>query len=443
MTPHLAELYPDHLRIVAARADRALELGGYDHLVVPAGVDAYRFLDDNAYPFYVNPQFKAWVPLTQQPHCWLAYTPGRKPVLVYYQPADYWHLPPQDPAGYWPEHFDVRVIREAGQAREHLPAPERSAILGEANAALDGYVPNNPPAVLNALHYYRSAKTAYELQNMRAATARAVRAHRVAEAGFRAGKSEYEIHQDYCAAASHTESELPYGNIVALNQHGATLHYQHQSRVRPARHRSLLIDAGAQVHGYAADITRTHGDGDAAFGALVAAVDAAQQKLVAQVRAGQDYPELHLGAHHALAGILHEQGIVRMSPESQVETGVSSTFYPHGLGHFLGLQVHDVAGFQRNEAGDTIPRPAGHPYLRLTRRLEPDQVLTVEPGIYFIDLLLAGLKQSPHAASVDWGKVEHLREFGGVRIEDNVRVTADEPENLTRNGFADYDRFAA
>src|SRR5438552_1412167 len=101
MQPHLAELYPAHIAAVIARATRALEVGGYDHLVIPAGVDKYRFLDDMAYPFHVNPQFKAWLPLTQNPHCWIAFTPGRKPVLVYYQPADYWHLPPQDPTGYW------------------------------------------------------------------------------------------------------------------------------------------------------------------------------------------------------------------------------------------------------------------------------------------------------------------------------------------------------
>ncbi|HET9484174.1 MAG TPA: Xaa-Pro dipeptidase, partial [Xanthomonadales bacterium] len=293
--PHLSELYPEHLRIVRERADRALALGGYDHLVVAAGTERYRFLDDTHYPFAANPHFKAWLPLTQHPHCWLSYTPGRRPLLVYHQPADYWHLPPQDPSGYWLEHFDVRVIREPREAIAHLPKPAaRCAIIGEPDAALEDHVPNNPPGVLNPLHYARSRKTPYELQSMRAATARGVRAHRAAEAAFRAGRTEYEIHQDYCAAAGHNEHELPYGNIVALNHHGATLHYQHQSRVKPARHHSLLIDAGAQVHGYACDITRTYGDGDGGFGELVAAVDAVQQALVAKVRPGQNYPALHI-----------------------------------------------------------------------------------------------------------------------------------------------------
>lgn len=442
MLPHLADLYPEHFAEVVRRATRALEVGGFDHLVVAAGTDKYRFLDDNPYPFQVNPQFKAWLPLTGNPHCWIAFTPGRKPVLVYHQPADYWHLPPQDPSGYWVAHFDVRVIGDPAEAAQHLPKPAaRCAIIGEADAAVGEFVPNNPAAVLASLHWRRAVKTPYEAQNMRAASARAARAHRAAEAAFRLGKTEYEIHRDYCAAAAHSDNDLPYGNIVALNHHGATLHYQHQSQVKPQHHHALLIDAGAQVHGYASDITRTYGDGDAEFGALIDAVDREQQALCAKVRAGQDYPALHLEAHARLAGVLRELDVVRMSPEAQVESGVSSAFYPHGLGHFLGLQVHDVGGFQKNEAGDTIARPDGHPYLRLTRTLEAGNVLTIEPGIYFIDLLLAKLKAGAHAKDVNWDKVERLRKFGGVRIEDDVRVTDADPENLTRNAFAEYDQF--
>ena len=438
MNPHLAELYPAHIRTVMQRADRALARGGFDHLVIPAGAERYRFLDDNHYPFAVNPQFKAWVPLTQHPHCWIAYTPGKKPVLVYHQPHDYWHLPPQDPSGYWVEHFDLRIIREPAEAAQHLPKPaSRCAIIGEPEHGVGEHQPNNPQAVIDSLHYARSQKTAYELQAMRAANARGARAHRAAEAAFRAGKTEYEIHHDYCQAASHAERELPYGNIVALNHHGATLHYQHQSQVKPAHHYSLLIDAGAQVHGYACDITRTYGDGDPAFAALIEGVDRVERTLAGKVRAGQNYPALHLEAHRLLGGVLRDVGVVDMTPESMVETGVTSKFFPHGLGHPLGLQVHDVAGFMKDESGESIPRPAGHPYLRMTRTLEADHVVTIEPGLYFIDLLLAELKGSPHAGSVRWDKVEHLKKFGGVRIEDDVRATDGEPENLTRDAFAE------
>ena len=134
--------------------------------------------------------------------------------------------------------------------------------------------------------------------------------------------------------------------------------------------------------------------------------------------------------------MLRDLNVVKMTPEAMLETGVSSIFFPHGLGHPIGLQVHDVAGFMESDAGGTLAKPDGHPFLRMTRTLEPGMVVTIEPGLYFIDLLLAKLKAGPHADAVGWGVVEHLRRFGGVRIEDDVHCTDGEPENLTRDAFA-------
>jgi len=125
-----------------------------------------------------------------------------------------------------------------------------------------------------------------------------------------------------------------------------------------------------------------------------------------------------------------------MTPESMVESGVTATFFPHGLGHYLGLQVHDVGGFQADERGGVVARPPGHPYLRLTRTLDAGHVVTIEPGLYFIDLLLAALRQKPQARDVNWAKVEAFRPYGGIRIEDDVACTGDAPENLTRDAFA-------
>ncbi len=186
-----------------------------------------------------------------------------------------------------------------------------------------------------------------------------------------------------------------------------------------------------------ATITRTYAGADAReFGVLIEAVDEAQREFASMVCAGQSYPDLHVHAHHVLALILRDQGFIRMSPESAVESGVSSTFFPHGLGHGIGLQVHDVAGFQESERGGTIPKPKGHPYLRLTRKLEAGMVTTIEPGLYFIDMLLAELKQKPAAKDVAWDKVDAFRRYGGIRIEDDVVCTDGDPENLTRDAFA-------
>jgi len=438
MSDLLAKLYPDHLATLKRRTETALARGGFDHLVVAAGTPRYQFLDDRPYPFAVNPHFKHWLPVTKAPGSWLVFSPGKKPKLVYLQPHDYWHVVPDAPAGYWVEHFDIAIIRTAEEAGAHLPADlGRCAIVGEDNAAIAGATPNNPDAVINYLHYHRAYKTDYELAMMRVASRLGARAHRAAEAAFRAGASEYDINTAYLNSVHETENELPYSNIIALNQHGAVLHYTDLNRAPPAHSESFLIDAGASFHGYAADITRTYAAKQAPeFAALVDAVDHAQKGFVEKVQNGTSYPELHAHSHHMLAGILKDQGFIRMSAEAAVASGVSSVFFPHGLGHLIGLQVHDVAGFQADDTGGTIPRPPGHPYLRLTRKIEPRMAMTIEPGIYFIDILLAELKAKPEAKDVDWDRVDRFRRYGGVRIEDDVVCTDGTPENLTRDAFA-------
>ena len=431
----LAPLYSNHLATLRQRADEALALGGFDHLLIAAGMPLRKFLDDQDYAFVVNPHFKHWLPLTGAPGSWVVHTPGSKPKLIFVQPRDYWHVVPEAPHGYWVEHFDIVIVRSAAEAIAQLPAGKR-AVVDAGCPAADGIEVNNPPAVLDYLHWHRSYKTPYELALMREASRIGTRAHRAAEAAFRAGESEFGIHMAYLAAAKQIDAELPYASIVALNEHGAVLHYTHFDRTPPAASRSFLIDAGASAAGYASDITRTYASPQAGeFQALIDSVDAAQRGFAAKVRAGQSYPELHIHAHHVLAGVLREHGFIRMSVESAVESGVSSAFFPHGLGHPIGLQVHDVAGFQQSERGGTISRPDGHPYLRMTRVLEPGMVVTIEPGLYFIDMLLAELRDKPATSDIDWARVDAFRQYGGIRIEDDVVCTDDAPENLTRDAF--------
>ncbi len=429
-----------------SRADAALERGGFEHLVVPSGTIHYQLFDDRDYPYAVNPQFKAWVPLVRNPGSWLVHTPGQTPKLLYLQPFDYWHVVPEAPCGDWTDHFDVVVIRKPDEALQHLPADaSRCAILGEPQSALgDGdeyaakaFLPNNPQPVVDYLDYHRAIKSPYEIEMMRQATARGVRGHRAAERAFRAGASEFGIHLAYCQAAGQDSTDLPYNNIVALNQHGAVLHYMDRDRIPPATTRSFLIDAGGSHAGYASDITRSYAlDQQCEFQSMIDAVDAAEQRLCDKVRANTDYKQIHLDAHLEMATILRDFGIIDMAPESAVETGVSAKFFPHGIGHYIGLQVHDVGGFMASDAGGTIDKPGGHPYLRLTRVLEPGAVVTIEPGIYFADLLMQELREGAHAGVVDWDKVEALRPYGGIRIEDDVACTDGDPINLTREGFA-------
>ena len=435
----LAELYPAHTEMMRRRHDHALEQAGANHAVIFSGAPRYAFLDDYAYAFRANPHFVSWAPLTQLPLSYIVYTPGETPVLIYYQPHDYWHPVPGQPDGYWTSEFDVRVVHTIDDIGDHLPEDRDKCILiGEVDDAAHafGIERVNPTSAMNILHFARGVKTEYELACLRLASQRGAQGHLAAEAAFREGCSEFDIHRAYCKAVSHTDNELPYSNIVALNAHGAVLHYTDFDREPPQPVRSFLIDAGAQVHGYAADITRTYAYDDARFRELIERVDSAQLDICARIHAGISYSDLHVETHRILSGVLVDAGIVSGDPDTLLATGVSSAFFPHGLGHLLGLQVHDVGGFMESESGTTIDPPSGHPYLRLTRKLEENMVLTVEPGIYAIDMLLEKLRGTPAENHVNWQSVDWLRPFGGIRIEDNVRVTADGCENLTRNAFA-------
>ena len=439
--PELGRLYAQHIEEICRRHDHALESAGASHAVIFSGAPKYAFLDDNTYPFRANPHFLGWAPLTQLPLSYIVYTPGETPVLVYFQPHDYWHPVPGDPDGYWTSHFDIRIVHEHKDAAAHLPeSREKCILIGEVGDESHAFGIDrvNPNTAINILHFARgSSKTAYELACMRLAARRGALGHIAAAAAFDEGLPEFAIHQAFCSATRHAESELPYSNIIALNEHGAILHYTDLDREAPAELRSFLIDAGAQVHGYASDITRTYSKGDERFSDLVARMEALQQDLVDRVRAGVDYRELHLENHRLTAGVLIDTGLASGDADTLISEGVTSAFMPHGIGHLLGIQVHDVAGFMENESGTTIDPPSGHPYLRLTRVLEEDMVLTIEPGIYIIDMLLDDLRGTPAEAMVDWPTVDALRPFGGVRIEDDVRVLADGCENLTRDAFAE------
>ena len=436
--PQLAALFPNHLDAVSSRHDHALESAGANHAVIFSGCQKYVFLDDMAYAFKANAHFAAWAPLSNLPLSYVVYTPGETPRLIYYQPRDYWHVVPGPPDGYWASHFDVRVVHTIDEIAGHLPADRNKCILiGEIedSAHSFGIERVNPNTALNILHYGRGIKTEYEIACIRLSSQRGVKGHLAAEAAFRDRQPEFEIHRAYCQAVSHTDNELPYGNIIALNDHGSVLHYTDLDRASPDSLHSFLIDAGAQVHSYASDITRTYSHEDTRFSELIARMDTLQLEVVQRVRPGVNYADLHIETHRLLAAVLVEAELAVGNADTLIESGVTTAFFPHGLGHLLGIQVHDVGGFMQSESGTIIDPPSGHPYLRLTRVLEENMTLTIEPGLYAIDLLLENLRGSPAENHVLWKGVDWLRPFGGIRIEDNVRVTSDAFENMTRDAF--------
>ena len=443
MTDSLSE-YEQHLVSLQERFDAALRGAALEAALVHSGLLLPAFRDDQSYPFRPQAWYSIWGPLPPAPDCFIYVKPGTSPRLLICAPPDFWYEPATKPLGEWTRCFEIQLVASLAAVRAALPQDlSRVALIGESSAQIAtwGLAGENPEKLLLALDFTRAVKTPYEISLLRQANRLGARGHVAAAAAFAAGDSEYGIHQAFVAATGLREQELPYNAIVALNEAGSVLHYQNLRREAPAAHHSLLIDAGAQSHGYASDITRTFAAGSSAgagrdFAALIAAMEQAQQGLCAQVRAGIEWPAIHLAAHRAVAAVLRAADLIDCDPDEALASGLSGVFMPHGIGHLLGLQVHDVGGLQRSPGGGEIARPAGHPYLRLTRRLEAGFVVTMEPGLYFIDQLLSQARADARGAHINWLRVEQLRRFGGIRIEDDLAVTASGCDNLTREAFA-------
>jgi Xaa-Pro dipeptidase len=434
-----ARSYPAHHEHLRTMTDALIESSPFDGIVVYAGAPHYAFQDDSTYPFRANPSYLQWIPETDHAHSLLVLRAGQTPQLICHQPKDYWHVVPSEPAGFWVDHFEIVAAGSPDDVLDALPGNAADyAIIGEISDAVAafGFASANPEELTRPLQFSRLRKTAYEIECIRCANIDAVAGHIAAREAFREGASEFGIHLAYLRASRHTDAQLPYSNIVALNEHGATLHYDACEKTAPSMSRSFLIDAGASCNGYAADITRTWPAMDGPFADLIGMLDEAQQNLLTGIRPGRSYIDFHQEMHESIARILVEAKLVNMDPTTMVETGVTFAFFPHGLGHHLGLQVHDVAGKQVSKEGGEIPQPDGHPFLRNLRPVEEGNVLTIEPGIYFIGQLLDDLRNRPEGANVNWSAVESLMPFGGIRIEDDIVVTLDGIDNLTRVAFA-------
>ncbi len=433
------EYYADHISLQQQRYEAMIDALDADQILVYSGAQRFVFQDDRTYPFRTNHHFKSWLPLTSHTNSFVLIEPGQRPVLIYHQPNDYWHVTPDAPQGFWVDHFDIRIIREPGEARQHLPKDlSHCAFLGEPTAELSGWNFGriNPPHLVDALDYDRAYKSAYEIECIAAANRIGARGHSAARDAFREGASELEIHLTYLKACGHSELDLPYENIIALNEHGAVLHYDVYDASLPAERNSFLIDAGASFRGYASDITRTYATSDGMFSELIDALDKEQRALAAGIHPGNCYVDLHAEMHGRIARILKDFDIVSMEPDTMVETNVTGYFFPHGLGHHIGLLVHDAGGKLASPDGTRIPQPERYPFLRNLREIEVGNVFTIEPGIYFIDLLLEQLKSSKHSKQVNWDRVDGLRPYGGIRIEDDVYISANKTRNLTREAFA-------
>jgi Xaa-Pro dipeptidase len=431
-----AALYAAHLESQLAGLSEDLADTGYDALVLSAGVSHPYFGDDQAPPFRTGPHFRHWCPLEGPQHLLLLRPAGTRPKLFRHRVTGFWYEAPAPVESWWGALFELFEAETVDELWGALGPTGRAAFVGDdpERAAAAGLEPA-PPRLLARLEWRRALKSAWEIHCIETASATAAAGHTAAQAAFGSGGSELEIHHAFVRATGGTEAQLPYPTIVALDAKGAILHYE-KKRLRRGGH-VLLIDAGAACRGYASDITRTHvaRDCDPRFVALRDGVERLQQELCALVRPGLPFGDLHHRAHLAVGALLEELGIVAADPEEAVAREWTRAFFPHGLGHQLGIQVHDVGGHLADRDGAVAPTPPGHPNLRNTRTLAAGQVVTIEPGVYFIGSLLAPLRTGPDAGRFDWKAIDALAPLGGVRIEDDVLVTERGCRNLTREAF--------
>jgi len=302
--------------------------------------------------------------------------------------------------------------------------PEQLAML-----ALDGELSERLSGVVVAA---RRAKDDVELDLMRAAAVATWAGHRAALEGARAGMSERALQVEIDHALQRAGAERPaYSTTAASGPNAAVLHAAPGARLL-ADGDLVLVDAGAEVCGYDCDVTRTwpvsaRFDGEQR--AIYDIVLELQQAAVASVRAGVEYRDIHMQAARAIARGLVDFGLLKGDPDGLVEQDAHALFFPHGIGHLIGLATHDVGGYLPGREPSDRP---GLKFLRSDLPLEPGYVVTIEPGIYFIPALLQDpLLREQHADAVNWARVDAMLAFGGVRIEDDVVVTEDAPEVLT------------
>ncbi len=437
------ERYRDHLTTLDRHLQEALEHAGrkglrLDGVLFHSGRQETYHRDDELIVFRPAGHFRRWVPLDGPEHAVLA-RPGRRPLVVRVRPTDYWYDTSPPPVSYWEEAVELEEVPKFSDVAGVTGPLGRIAYTGNSPAAAAQIgIPGElvePEALMAPLDWYRAYKTEHETAAIRAAAESSAAGHLKAREVFLTGGTERDVHRAYLEAADRLEWQMPYGTIVAFDDKAAILHYQNKRGAEAAPGRVLLLDAGAASEGYAADITRTWARDDVhpVFRQLLAGVDAIERDLVAMVTPARPYLEIHVETHRRTARLLAEAGIVKTSAEEAFERGVTHTFLPHGVGHQLGLQVHDVGGYQAGPEGGEVPPPEEYPFLRNTRILEPGHVVTIEPGLYFTPTLLEPLRSGENASAIDWHLVDQLTPLGGVRIEDNIACTAGDPDDLTRD----------
>ena len=282
-----------------------------------------------------------------------------------------------------------------------------------------------------ALDRVRRPKDQIELERMRVAEQATRAAFAVAVELMRAGVSERQVQVELEHAAMRNGADgMAYDTIVGSGPNSAVLHFAPTGR-RFETGELVLIDAGGEYRGYASDITRTYPVGGSLSSLqreLYEVVHAAQLAAIETSRPGVEWRDVHRVAALVIAEGLIAHGLLRGRADALLESGAVWLFFPHGIGHLVGLGVRDAGGPLAERRAD--PKP--YPNLRIDLPLEPGMVVTVEPGIYFVPAILGDPEnRRRYQDQVDWGLADERLGFGGIRLEENVLITGEGNEVLT------------
>lgn len=327
--------------------------------------------------------------------------------------------------------FVSAAIRQG--RKEHILPPYRGEnkiwleqLLGISASRIGEYA---SVELIKAVVDLRSVKEPAEIEEIKKACATGYDMHVTAMKLAKPGVWEQQIAGtiEGIAAAGGGMISFP----IILSQNGETLHNHDHSQILKEG-RLMITDAGAEslLH-YASDFTRTvpvGGKFSQKQREIYEIVLAANNKATELTRPGVTYKSVHLAASEVIAGGLKELGLMKGDVKEAVQKGAHALFFPHGLGHMMGLDVHDMEDLGQIYVGyDDEIQPSsqfGIAALRLGRRLQPGFVLTNEPGIYFIPALIdQWQRDKTNADFINFDKVNQYRDFGGIRLEDDILVT--------------------
>jgi Xaa-Pro aminopeptidase len=288
-------------------------------------------------------------------------------------------------------------------------------------------------ALRQRLEAARRPKDRFELELVAKAVRATAAGYARAVEVIRPGATEREIKIELEAEMlRHGADALGYDSIVGIGQRAGILHSTPTDAAARASD-VVLIDAGGAVRGYTADVTRTYpasGKFTAEAQAIYDIVLAAELAAINAARAGIEWHDVHRAAAHELAEGLAHLGILRVSPDAACETEAIALFFPHGIGHMVGLGVRDVGG---RAPGREEGRLCCGAKVRVDMPIRENFLMTVEPGLYFVPALLDDPeKRARFHDAFNWDALDRWRPVGGVRIEDNVLITNGEPVVLTQ-----------